>query len=255
MQNPTQAFLSRPPTPFLVTTVPCTRPYSHQPGRIPSPKWLPWSLVLYYVSTSTHCSPRPCIQQKMFNDFISFATYSTESNPPAFHDHVSTICSSIVVIEDAFLLYKFLAQPDMIFVFFFVELALLFLCLVVFDSPGFHCFLQTSLHFLPCWFPFSFFINHLITKSYRFPLSHTNFLHCLHRFHNNCILLLDHLSSSCSFNPLIDWLGHVLDDTQSCLPQRLQSSFAFLSLQVQSFIACLLSQHVLSLKLSLNCLI
>ena len=33
-------------------------------------------------------------------------------------------------------------------VLFSVELALLFLCLVVFNSPGFHCFLQTSLHLL-----------------------------------------------------------------------------------------------------------
>ena len=64
-----------------------------------------------------------------------------------------------------------MAQPEITFVFLFlVELALLFLCLVVFDFPGFHCFRQTSLHFPPRWFPCSFLMNHLIAKSYRFPL-------------------------------------------------------------------------------------
>ena len=103
---------------------------------------------------------------------------------------------------------------------FFVELALLFLCLEVFDSPGFHCFLQTCLHCLPRWFPFTLFINHLIAKSYQFPLkaqSHSNFLHRLHQFYSDYILFLDCLSFLCSFNPSIDQLGHVAGDTQSCL--------------------------------------
>ena len=116
-----------------------------------------------------------------------------------------------------------------------------------FGSPGFHCFLQTSLHFPPRWFPFSFFINHLIAKSYRFPFkaqSHSNFLHHLHQFHNDCILLLDRLSSPCSFNPSTCQLGHVAGETQSCLlvriPQRLQPSFTFLSLfrHNRSSLAC-----------------
>ena len=130
-----------------------------------------------------------------------------------------------------------MAQPEVTFVFLFlVELALLFLYLVVFDSPGFHCFLQTSLHFLPRWLPFSFFINHLIPKSYRFPFkaqSHSNFLHHLHWFQNDCFLILDRLSSPCSFNPLTSRLGHVVGNTQSCLlvhiPQQLQSSSTSLS--------------------------
>ena len=156
-----------------------------------------------------------------------------------------------------------MAQPEMTSVsLFLVELALLFLCLVVFDSSGFHCFLKTSLRFLPRWFPFSFFINHLIIKSCRFPFktqSHSNFLHRLHQFHNDCILLLHSFCSPCSFNPLIGQLGYVAGDTQSCvlvhIQQRLQSSSIFLSLQVQSFIACLLSRHVLSSEFPLNCLI
>ena len=81
---------------------------------------------------------------------------------------------------------------------FLVELAMLFLCLKVFDSPGFHCILQTSYHFPPRWFPFSFFISHLIAKSNRFPFKaqfHSNFFHRLHRFHNDCILLFHRLSS------------------------------------------------------------
>ena len=63
--------------------------------------------------------------------------------------------------------------------------------------------------------------------------------------------------SPCSFNPSTGLLNHVAGDT--CLlvriPHRLQSYFDFLSLQVQSFITCLLSQHVLSWEFSLNCLI
>ena len=97
--------------------------------------------------------------------------------------------------------------------------ALLFLCLIVCDSPGLHCFLQTSLRFLPHWIPFSFFINHLIAKLYRFSFkakSHSNFLHCLHQSHNDCILLLDCPSSPCSFNLSTGRLGHVAGDTLSC---------------------------------------
>ena len=163
------------------------------------------------------------------------------TNPfTAFHDLVYFICSSIVIIENV------LAQPEMTFVFLFLlELALLFLCRV-FHSPWFHCFLKTCLHFPPRWFPFSLFINHLITKPYQFLFkvqSHSNFLHCLHWFHNNCILLLDCLSP-CSFNPSIGQLSHVAGDLQSCLlvsiPQRLQSSSAFLFLHVQLFITFLL---------------
>ena len=139
-----------------------------------------------------------------------------------------------------------MAQPEVTFVFLFlVELALLFLYLVVFDSPGFHCFLQTSLHFLPRWLPFSFFINHLIPKSYRFPFkaqSHSNFLHHLHWFQNDCFLILDRLSSPCSFNPLTSRLGHVAGNTQSCLlvriPQQLQSSSTSLFKYNLSSLSC-----------------
>ena len=59
----------------------------------------------------------------------------------------------------------------------------------------------------------------------------------------------------------IDWSTWqcIAGNTQFCLleriPQQIQSSSTFLSLQVQSFIACLLSQHVLSSVFSLNCLI
>ena len=92
----------------------------------------------------------------------------------------------IIIIITTILIIIVLAQPEMTFVFLFlVELALLFFFLVVLGSPGFNCLLQTSLHFPPRWFPFSFWINHLIAKSYRFPFkaqSHSNFLHRLHRF-------------------------------------------------------------------------
>ena len=153
IQNPTHVFL----------TVPCShrsfyRPYHHWPVRIPLAKRLPWSLLLYYALTSSYYFPRPCIQQQdvqwihLFCDIL----YSVSWTDPltAFHDLVSFICSSIVIIENV------LAQPEMTFVFLFLlELALLFLCLVVFHSPWFHCFLKTSLHFPPHWFPFSLSIT------------------------------------------------------------------------------------------------
>ena len=151
----------------------------------------------------------------------------------------------------------------MTFVFLFlVELALLFLCLVVFNSSGFHCFLQTSLHFQPRWFPFSFFINHLIIMSYRFPFkaqSHSNFLHHLHRFHKDCILLLDCLSSPCSFNQPTSRLGHVAGDTQSCLLYVSLSDFSPLSpfclIRYNRSSLARFPNNVLSSEFSLNCLI
>ena len=65
----------------------------------------------------------------------------------------------------------------------------------------------------------------VLSTSLQSAISHSNFLHNLHWFHNDCILLLDRLSTLCSFNPMIGRLGHLARDKQSCflarIPQKL----------------------------------
>ena len=64
IRDSTPVFPFRFPTPFLILTVLCNRPHHHRPVHIPLPMRLPGPLVLYYALTSTHCLPRPCIQQQ-----------------------------------------------------------------------------------------------------------------------------------------------------------------------------------------------
>ena len=112
IRNRTRVFLFRFATPFLVPTILSTRPYHHQPLCIPSPNQLPWSLVLYYALTSICCLSRPCIEQQDFQWFHLFL-WHTLQHPSwayplaAFHNLLSTICSSIIMIEDVFLPCKF----------------------------------------------------------------------------------------------------------------------------------------------------
>ena len=177
----------------------------------------------------------------------------------AFYDLVSTICSSIDMIEDVFL-------P----------------CKVCLNQRWYSSFVLGRIDFaapLSCSFWFSWIPLLSANKSsHSATLVSILFLHLITSssslidFHSkrnltppSSIILTNSTSiafpslivSPCSFNPSTGRLNHVAGDT--CLlvriPQRLQSYFDFLSLQVQSFITCLLSQHVLSWEFSLNCLI
>ena len=88
IRSPTRNFFFRFPTPFLIPTVLCSRPCHYRPVRIPSPKRLPWSLVLYYASTSTHYLPRPSMQQQdvqwfhIFCDILCSVRLESIFSPP-----------------------------------------------------------------------------------------------------------------------------------------------------------------------------
>ena len=106
--NPTRDFPFRFATLFLVPTVLCTRPHHHRPVRIPSPKQLPWPLVLYYVLTRTYCLPKPCIQQEDVKWFHLFCDilYSVCLEP--ILSLLSTILSIPFVLASSWLRMSFI---------------------------------------------------------------------------------------------------------------------------------------------------
>ena len=112
IRNPTRVFLCFP-TPFLVPTVLCTRPYRHQPVCIPLPKRLPWLLVLMIISAlscldkyllfakTLHLAARCSMVSSLLWHTLQYTSWTYPL--AAFQDLVSTICFSIIMIEDVFL--------------------------------------------------------------------------------------------------------------------------------------------------------
>ena len=103
IRNPTRVSIFSFPSPFLVPTILCTRPYLNRPIRIPFPKRLPWSLVFYRALTSTRCLPRPCIQQQYGQWFHFFRDilYSVHLEP--IFSLLSTTLSLLFVLASSWL--------------------------------------------------------------------------------------------------------------------------------------------------------
>ena len=181
--------------------------------------------ALLCLSTSTCCLPRPCTQQQDVQWFHLFSGIVYKVHLEPILSLLSRILSAPFVLASSWLRISSFhvslgTTRD--------DIRLLVLCRIGFAIP-----LSWSFRF--SWIPLlsanmsslsaTLVSIHFVHQSPHCQVlsispqsaSHSNFLHRLHQFYNDYILLLDCLSFLCSFNPSIDQLGHVAGDTQSCL--------------------------------------
>ena len=140
---------------------------------------------------------------------------------------------------------KIMGQPYMTFLLLFsIQFTLLLFSSILIYPLLLHSFFQFLLQFFPCWFPS--FLNqlsiYLDVALFKLNL-YFNIAHCLHCFLYYGLLLLDVLSSPCSFDPLVFQAGQITSDSQPRffvnVPQWFYSSSTIFSYQVQSLIAWL----------------
>ena len=167
------------------------------------------SLVKYSLLNKAMHSASRCFT-------VSSCTWDTRHLPSstspwaAFQDLVSTICSSIDMIDNAFWWVKILSQLEMAFLLLFSkESTLLIFRLVHFDSDLFSTHLKCCFHSFPCQFLLLF--DPLTIQLYRIVLefkSHVYFFHCCSCSGRNSIFCLQCFPSPGSLDPPIFQLWH-----------------------------------------------